>query len=259
MIDFSHLIVLSLVQGITEFLPISSSAHLIIIPKIFQWDYQGILFDVSMHFGSLIAVIWYYIKYQKDFLDLDSSKNYIEFNKLIVGSLPVLSFGYLFHDYISNNLRTTEIIGLTSIIVAALLIFTEFFKKDFKNIKNITNSDMMIIGVFQTFALIPGVSRSAIVILVALILGYDKKSSILIALLLSFPVIIIAMGYEMYSANIFLMDLNTIFKILVSIITSAVTSFIVIKYFIYYINKTGFYPFMLYRIFLGILLLNFFT
>jgi len=256
--DLIQIIFLSIIQGITEFLPISSSAHLIFIPKLFKWEYQGILFDVSMHFGSLLAIIYYYIKYNSEFINLDSTKNYIGFKKIIIGSIPVLFFGFFFHDYIANNLRSIEIIGISTIFVAILLIIVEFFKEDSKNINNISNLDIFIIGLLQATSLIPGTSRSAVIILGALMLGYNKKSAIIITLILSVPVILIAMLYEIYSINYFSINSNLIFKTFISIIISFLVSYIVIKYFISYINKIGFYPFMIYRLILGTILLYFF-
>ncbi len=257
--DLVQIIFLSITQGVTEFLPISSSAHLIFIPKLFNWNYQGMLLDVSMHFGSLLAVIYYYIKYKNEFIDFESTKNHIGFKKITIGSIPVLFFGFFFHDYIASNLRSIEIISISTIFVAILLIMVEFYKKDSKNISNISNLDIFFIGLLQATSLIPGTSRSAVIILGALLLGYNKKSAIIITLILSVPVILIAMLYEIYSIDYFSVNIELIFKTSVSIIISFLTSYIVIKYFISYINKIGFYPFMIYRLALGIFLLSVFT
>ena len=123
MTDLIHIIILSVIQGVTEFLPISSSAHLILIPAILGWDQQGILLEVSMHFGSLIAISVYYFKNLEVFRNVHTSNNYIGIEKLTIGSLPVLFCGYFFHDFISNNLRSVEIIGIFTILVALLLLF----------------------------------------------------------------------------------------------------------------------------------------
>ena len=264
MTDLLQIVFLSIIQGITEFLPISSSAHLIIIPKLFGWTDQGILIDVSMHFGSLLAVIYYYILNKKDFKDIESSKHHIGIEKLFIGSMPVLLFGFFYHDYITVNLRSIEVISITTLLIAVLIISAEllrdfFIKRPEKNIIDLSNYDMLYIGLFQALALIPGTSRSAIIILGALLLGYNKKSTIIIALVLSVPVILLAMLYEIYSINYFTIDYYTISKILISIIISFLISFFVIKYFISYINRIGFYPFMIYRIVLGLFLLTFFT
>ena len=259
MIEFQQIIFLSIVQGITEFLPISSSAHLIFIPKIFNWNDQGILFDIAMHFGSLLAILFYYIKHQKDFIDSNTSKNYLSANKLVIGSIPVLLFGFIFYDYIKINLRSVEVIGITTIIFAILLIVIEYNSKRIKILKNITYVDIIIIGLFQSIALIPGTSRSAIIIIASLLLGYDKKSSIIIAIMLSFPVILAAMIHEIIFINFSDLSMQLTFQIIISIVVTAITAYILIKYFITYISKIGFYPFMIYRIILGSILLLFFV
>ena len=259
MIEFQQIIFLSIIQGITEFLPISSSAHLIFIPKILNWNDQGILFDIAMHFGSLLAIFFYYTKHQKDFIDSNTSKNYLGINKLIIGSIPVLLFGFIFYDYIKINLRSIEVIGFTTIIFAILLIVVEYNSKKIKFLKNITYIDIIIIGIFQSIALVPGTSRSAIIIIASLILGYNKKSSIIIAIMLSFPVILAAMIHEIISINFSALNIELIFQIIVSIVVTAITAYILIKYFIIYISKIGFYPFMIYRIILGTILLLFFV
>tara|TARA_B100000035_G_scaffold163739_1_gene139476 strand:- start:304 stop:1083 length:780 start_codon:yes stop_codon:yes gene_type:complete len=257
--DLFQLILLSVVQGITEFLPISSSAHLIVLPKLFNWEEQGLLIDVSMHFGSLIALSMFYIKNLNEFKNLNSTKNYISFDKILIGSTPVLFFGYIFHDYVEANLRTIEIISILTILVAILIIFTEFFKKNTKKISEISNFDMLVIGFMQAIALIPGTSRAGIIIFAALLLGYNKKSSIVIALVLSFPVIFLAMLYKLYSLDSSILDLYLVSKISLSVFTSFIISYFVIKYFLSYINRIGLYPFMIYRIIFGLALIIFFT
>tara|TARA_B100001769_G_C22030465_1_gene553742 strand:- start:153 stop:932 length:780 start_codon:yes stop_codon:yes gene_type:complete len=257
--DFFQLIILSIVQGITEFLPISSSAHLIILPKLFNWNDQGLLLDVSMHFGSLLAVSVFFVKNSNEFRNLRTSKHYINFKKILLGSVPVIFFGYVFHDYIESNLRSIGIIAILTILVAVLILFAEFFKKNTKTLSVINNFDMFIIGIMQAFALIPGTSRAGIIILAALLLGYDKKSSIVIALVLSFPVIFLAMMYKLYSLDSNIIDLYLVSNICLSITMSFVVSYLVIKYFLSYINKIGLYPFMIYRIIFGSALIIFLT
>ena len=257
--ELIHIIILSFIQGVTEFLPISSSAHLILVPAILGWEQQGILLDVSMHFGSLLAISLYYFKNVKEFSNIQTSKNYISIKKLFIGSLPVLCCGYFFYDFISNNLRSVEIIGIFTILVALLILSVEFFRKKFKDIKAISNYDMLIIGLFQALALIPGTSRSAIIIFAALLIGYNKKSSIIIALMLSFPVILVAMIYEVFTLDYYLINYEVVMQIITAVSIAFIVSYFVIKNFISYINIIGFYPFMIYRIILGITLLAFFT
>ena len=257
--ELIHIIILSFIQGVTEFLPISSSAHLILVPAILGWEQQVILLDVSMHFGSLLAISLYYFKNVKEFSNIQTSKNYISIKKLFIGSLPVLCCGYFFYDFISNNLRSVEIIGIFTILVALLILSVEFFRKKFKDIKAISNYDMLIIGLFQALALIPGTSRSAIIIFAALLIGYNKKSAIIIALMLSFPVILIAMIYEVFTLDYYLINYEVVMQIITAVSIAFIVSYFVIKNFISYINIIGFYPFMIYRIILGITLLAFFT
>ena len=259
MTELIHIIILSFIQGVTEFLPISSSAHLILVPAILGWEQQVILLDVSMHFGSLLAISLYYFKNVKEFSNIQTSKNYISIKKLFIGSLPVLCCGYFFYDFISNNLRSVEIIGIFTILVALLILSVEFFRKKFKDIKTISNYDMLIIGLFQALALIPGTSRSAIIIFAALLIGYNKKSAIIIALMLSFPVILVAMIYEVFTLDYYLINYEVVIQIITAVSIAFVVSYFVIKNFISYINIIGFYPFMIYRIILGITLLAFFT
>ena len=256
--DFFEITILSFFQGITEFLPISSSAHLIIIPRIFQWGAQGLLFDVSVHFGSLLAITYYYFQNKNTFINIENSKGYIDFKKIIVGSSPVLIIGFVYHDFIDQNLRNIEIIAFTTILFAIPLIFIELFKKGEKDISEVNYFDIFIIGIFQAFALAPGASRSAVIILAALLLGYNKKCAIIISVVLSFPVILLAMAYKVYTANEIFVNLINFLYIVSAIIISFCTSYLVIKYFIIYINKIGFIPFMIYRIFLGVILLFFF-
>ena len=258
MTELFQVIFLSVIQGITEFLPISSSAHLIFIPNLFGWKDQGIFLDVSMHFGSLLAISYYYLTNDNLFYNNSSFKRSVSIKKIAIGSFPVLFFGFIFHNFISENLRSIEIIGITTILVAVLFLIIEYFKKNnLKEISNINNIDILIIGLFQSIALIPGTSRSAIIILGALLLGYTKKDSILIALILSFPVILFAMLYEVSQLTFIQINFIVLLNSLLAITISFFVSLNVIKYFILYINNIGFYPFMIYRIILGICLLVF--
>ena len=254
-----QLIILSLVQGITEFLPISSSAHLIILPEILSWDHQGIVYDVTMHFGSLMAITYYYFQNKDKFLNINTSQGYINFSKIFIGSAPVLFFGYFYHDYIIDNLRSIEVIAITTILIAILLIILDLLKKNQRDLKSVTYFDISIIGAFQAVALIPGVSRSAIIIFAALLLGYNRKSAIIITIILAFPVISIATIYEIYNISNILMNLDVAIKVTTSLLISFFSSYMIIKYLMIYIDRIGFYPFMIYRLILGFILISFFV
>ena len=120
--ELLQIIFLSIIQGITEFLPISSSAHLIIFPNIFGWKDQGTFLDISMHFGSLLAVVYYFYKFQKGIFSSSNTSDFISIKKIIIGSLPVLIFGFIFYDYISLNFRSIGIISISTIFFAILLL-----------------------------------------------------------------------------------------------------------------------------------------
>ena len=257
--EIIQLIILSLVQGITEFLPISSSAHLIILPEILSWDHQGIVFDVTMHFGSLMAITYYYFQNKDKFLNINTSQGYINFSKIFIGSAPVLFFGYFYHDYIIENLRSIEVIAITTILGAILLLILDLLKRNQRDLESVTYFDISIIGVFQAIALIPGVSRSAIIIFAALLLGYNRKSAIIITIILAFPVITIATIYEFFNISNVLMNLDVAIKVTTSLLISFFSSYVIINYLMIYIDRIGFYPFMIYRLILGFILISFFV
>jgi len=257
--EIIQLIILSLVQGITEFLPISSSAHLIILPEILSWDHQGIVFDVTMHFGSLMAITYYYFQNKDKFLNINTSQGYINFSKIFIGSAPVLFFGYFYHDYIIENLRSIEVIAITTILVAILLLILDLLKRNQRDLESVTYFDISIIGIFQAIALIPGVSRSAIIIFAALLLGYNRKSAIIITIILAFPVITIATIYEFFNISNVLMNLDVAIKVTTSLLISFFSSYLIINYLMIYIDRIGFYPFMIYRLILGFILISFFV
>ena len=192
-----EVLILSLVQGITEFLPISSSAHLIILPEILSWDHQGIVYDVTMHFGSLMAITYYYFQNKDKFLNINTSQGYINFSKIFIGSAPVLFFGYFYHDYIIENLRSIEVIAITTILIAILLLILDLLKRNQRDLKSVTYFDISIIGVFQAIALIPGVSRSGITLTAGLFFGFSRVDALKFAVLLSIPVIILASFSEL--------------------------------------------------------------
>ena len=254
-----QLIILSLVQGITEFLPISSSAHLIILPEILSWEHQGIVFDVTMHFGSLMAITYYYFQNKDKFLNINTSQVYINFSKIFIGSAPVLFFGYFYHDYIIENLRSIEVIAITTILVAILLLILDLLKRNQRDLESVTYFDISIIGIFQAIALIPGVSRSAIIIFAALLLGYNRKSAIIITIILAFPVITIATIYEFFNISNVLINLDVAIKVTTSLLISFFSSYVIINYLMIYIDRIGFYPFMIYRLILGFILIGFFV
>ena len=247
-----EVVILSLVQGVTEFIPISSSSHLILISEYVNFENQSLSIDVSLHIGSFLAVITYFYK---DIINFTKNKDL--FLKIIVSSLPVIIAGwFLVHTNFIENLRNIKIIGWTTIIFGILLFISDKFKLK-KNIQN--NFDFkaaLIIGFCQIAALVPGVSRSGIAITAARFLKFERFDSTKISFLLSIPILAAVTVFG--AKNIFISeDIDFSILNIFSIIFSFVTSFITIKYFIKYIQKFNLNLFVLYRILLGIGLLFF--
>jgi undecaprenyl-diphosphatase len=247
-----EIFILSLIQGITEFLPVSSSSHLIIISKYFNFDNQSLSIDVSLHIGSFIAVVFFFRREIIDFFE-----NKILFLKILISSLPVMIIGYfLVESNIIENIRNIEIVAWTTTIFGVLLYVSDKFKLE-KNINdNLSYKSVALIGLFQVLSLVPGVSRSGIAITAARLLRFKRVDSAKISFLLSIPILgavsIFGLKNLLFSEDPYFTKLN-----LFSIIVSFFFSLFTIKFFLKYINKFNLNIFAYYRIFLGILLLAF--
>ena len=242
--------ILSLIQGITEFLPISSSAHLILLSNILEFKNQSLNLDVSLHIGSFMAIIIYFYK---DFVNF--IKNIDLFLKIAVSSIPIMVVGYLLIKFdMIDNFRNLKIIGWTTIIFGVLLYISDQFKIDKKLDKSFTLKSAIFIGFFQILALIPGVSRSGITITAARILNFDRFDSAKISFLLSIPTLAAVSFFGIrnliVNGNINLSSIS-----ILSIILSFIFSYITIKFFLQYIQKFNLNIFVYYRVILGLLLL----
>ena len=245
-----EILILSLVQGITEFLPISSSSHLILASKYLNFDNQSLSIDVSLHIGSFVAVLFYFRKDIIKFFD-----NKIIFFKILISSFPIMVVGFfLVETGIIEKLRNIKIIALMTIIFAILLYVSDKFKLN-KNIeKNFTYKTAIFIGCFQIFSLVPGVSRSGIAITAARLLNFKRVDAGKVSFLISIPVLgaVSVFGVK----NLILSeDLNFTYMNLFSIILSFFFSLITIKYFLSYISKFNLNIFVYYRILLGLVLI----
>ena len=245
-----EIFILSLIQGITEFLPVSSSSHLILVSKYLNFDEQSLSIDVSLHIGSFIAVLFYFYKDIINFFH-----NRIIFFQILISSLPVMVIGFLLVETgMIEKIRNIKIIAFTTIIFGVLLFISDKFKLE-KNIeKDLTYQSAFFIGFFQILSLIPGVSRSGIAITAARLLKFKRIDAGKISFLISIPILgavsIFGLKNLISSENINFTYLN-----LLSIIISFFFSLITIKYFLSYINKFNLNIFVYYRIFLGLLLL----
>ena len=251
--DFVNIILLSLIQGITEFLPISSSAHLIIFSEIFSNSKQDITIDVFAHFGTLLAVVWYF---REELIKILRTYKINEVNNLgnclILGTLPILVFGFFLRDFIEVNLRNQNVIIFSMIFFGILLIIFEYLR-GVRSLNELTWKDSVVLGLFQTFALVPGASRSALVIMGAFYLGFRSVDALKISFLLAIPTLAIIFFGENYLIN-FNYKIK-ISELLLVILFSFMTAIITIHYFLKLINKIGLLPFVIYRFLLaGILI-----
>ena len=245
-----EILFLSLVQGITEFLPISSSSHLILISNYLNFNSQGLSIDVSLHIGSFIAVIFYFYK---DIINFYENK--ILFFKIFISAIPIMIVGFfLVESGFAEKIRNIEIIAWTTLIFGFLLYIGDRFEFK-KNIRNDFNfKSAIIIGLLQILSLVPGVSRSGIAITVARFLKFKRTEAAKISFLISIPILGAVSGFGFMNI---LLEKNASFTLLnvIAIIFSFVFSFLTIKYFLKYINKFSLNIFVYYRVFLGLILL----
>ena len=247
--DFIEILILSAIQGISEFLPISSSAHLILISNFYDFKTSSLLIDISLHLGSLFAIMFYF---KKDLFDLKNNKRLL--GLIIVGSIPLMIFGYMLH---SSNLiyfvRNVEIIAWTTLFFGLILHFSDQSKTEKNMSKNLNLKSIIFIGIFQILALIPGVSRAGITITAARFLNYNRVVSAKISFLLSIPALIGASSLGITDAFKQTLEIN--YLSIIAIILSFLFSFITVKYFLKYVNNFSLNIFVIYRVFLGIILL----
>ena len=243
-----EIIILSLIQGVSEFLPISSSAHLIVISTLHDFKSNSLLIDVSLHLGSLFAIIFYF---RKDLLNIQNNKKLLTL--LIAGSLPIIIVGYfLYNTELIYLLRDVKVIAWTTIIFGIVLYIAD--KNKFtKNINsNLDLKAILYIGFFQTLALIPGVSRAGITITAGRFLKFNRFDASKISFLLSIPAL--AGASVLSLKDIFQQSFEFNYFVLIAISLSFFFSYITVKFFLDYINKFSLNIFVAYRMMLGIIL-----
>ena len=244
--------ILSIIQGVTEFLPISSSSHLILISNYLNYEHQGLSIDVSLHIGSFIAVITYF---RKDIFNFIKNKEL--FLKIILSSTPVMVVGYSLVKFgLIEHLRNIKIIGWTTLVFGVFLYLSDKFKVSKKIERNFSFRSAIFIGILQVLSLVPGVSRSGITITAARILEFKRFDSAKISFLLSIPTLgavsLFGLSNMILSGNLNFSMLN-----LIAILLSFVFSYLTIKYFLNLIKKFSLYVFVIYRIILGVAILFF--
>tara|TARA_B110000259_G_C13968285_1_gene383619 strand:+ start:512 stop:1267 length:756 start_codon:yes stop_codon:yes gene_type:complete len=245
-----EVIILSVVQGITEFLPISSSAHLILVVEYFNFSVGNLTLDVSLHLGSLLAIITYF---RKDIFYITKNKNMLL--KILISSIPTMIVGFILVKYsLVDFLRSYKLIGWTTLIFAIVLYVSDL-RQVKKTIKNDYNYKTAIyIGFFQVLSLIPGVSRSGITITGARVFNFSRIDSAKMSFLMSIPILGIV---SIYNLKNILIENDLTFSILnlYSIIFSFAFSYLTIKFFLNFLKKFSLVYFVIYRIFLGTIIL----
>jgi undecaprenyl-diphosphatase len=257
--DIIQAVALALLQGLTEFLPVSSSAHLILLPVLLGWEDQGLAFDVAVHVGTLTAVVAYY---RKDLIQIVSAWSQSLIGKeatdnsrlawyVILGTIPVGLVGITLPDVIETVLRSPVVIAGATIVFAFLLWYAEKRSKEERS--TVTLMDAIVIGLFQAIALIPGTSRSGITITAGLLTGLKREYAARFSFLLSIPTIALAgmvKGLELYQST------EPVMWSFISIgaILSSVVAYLSISWFLKLLDKVGMMPFVYYRLALGIFL-----
>ena len=254
-------IALALIQGLTEFLPVSSSAHLLFPSLLFGASDLGLSFDIATHGGTLFAVLVYFrLDIKKMFLSISPFFNNHDvqsrqlFTHLIVATFPIIIFGLIGSDYIANRSFGVTNIAWANLIFASVLFLAYRYSSQSKTILQLSIFTVLFIGLFQVFALIPGASRSGTAMTAALIIGLNLKEASRFAFLLSIPTILGALIFLLIdSYNSFeAINLSSLF---IGFSISAIFAFFTIKFFLAFIDKIGMYPFVIYRLVLGLGLL----
>ena len=247
--NFIEILILSAIQGISEFLPISSSAHLILVSSFYDFRSSSLFIDIGLHLGSLFAIIYYF---KKDLINLRNNQKLLVL--ILFGSIPLIFFGYIIYSTeIINLLRDIEIIAWTTLFFGLVLFLSD--KRDInQNISTDLNiKAILFIGLFQILALIPGVSRAGITLTAARFLRFNRVDSSKIAFLLSIPALAGASFLGLKDAVQQSIELN--YLLLIAITFSFIFSFITVKYFIKYVSNFSLTVFVIYRILVGLILL----
>ncbi len=256
-----HIVVLALIQGITEFLPISSSAHLILVPAVTGWDDQGLAVDVAVHVGTLGAVViyfrrdlWQIVAGLASFVTGRPSTDSALAGKLIIATIPVVVAGVALHQVGATLLRSIEIIAWATIGFGLLLYAADRMGMTIRRLENLTVGHAIVIGLFQALALIPGTSRSGITMTAARLLGFERAEAARLSLLMSVPVIVAAgalAGLDLYQAG----DARLTLQAIIAAGLAFVAALVAITAMMAWLRRMSFTPFVIYRIVLGGLLL----
>ena len=243
-----EVIILSAIQGISEFLPISSSAHLILVSSLYEFKSSSLLIDISLHLGSLFAIVYFF---RKELLDIKNNKRLLSL--IIAGSIPLIIVGYILYSTdLIYSLRNIKVIAWTTLIFGILLYIADKSRLDKKISTNLNFKSIIFISFFQIFSLIPGVSRAGITITAARILKFNRVDSSKISFLLSIPALSGAsfLGLK----DLFEQSAEFSYLVVIAVVTSFIFSFTTVKFFLNYINKFSMNVFVIYRIIIALIL-----
>ena len=257
-----QVVVLAIVQGLTEFLPISSSGHLVLVPAFFDWVDQGLAFDVAVHFGSLIAVCVFFrgdiaglIRGGAQFVT--GQRQTLESRMALaiaVGTVPAALAGLWFAGWIEANLRSPTVIVFTLSGYGVLMALADRFGRRERDITNVGIADALLIGCAQALALVPGTSRSGVTITAARMLGFERQNAARFSFVLSAPVILLATaykGWEMISGD----EPVAWAQLGVGVAVSAIVAYLSIDFFMRFVRRIGLMPFAIYRLILAVVIM----
>ena len=259
-----QIVLLAIIQGITEFLPISSSAHLVLVPLLSDLPDQGLVFDVALHLGTLAAVMLYFRKqtgmlftgalgvfkgrFGKDDTQL--------FGLLVMATIPVAVVGFFFADYIAQSARSFKVIGVTSIIFGVLLWLSDLMPRWHHGLKTLGTGHALVFGLFQALAVIPGTSRSGITMTAGRFMGFKRRDAAAFSMLMAIPVLVLSGGYSIASGFGEAINWQTALPhLLFGAGIAFITAFLAIAALMNIISRLGFGVFAFYRVALGVALL----
>lgn len=262
-VDTIQILILAIVQGLTEFLPISSSAHLILIPHLLGYEDQGLAFDVAVHIGSLLAVIAYF-RHELRLMIADTWHSFSPGAQqtansrltwlIILATLPIVICGLLFKTHVATELRSTQVIATTTIIFGLLLLWHDIRGKRQRDEYSLRWRDALLIGMFQVLAIIPGTSRSGITMTAGMLLGLTREAASRFSFLLAIPTILMSGGLVTFDLIIGDNPVEWL-ALLLGVFCSFLAAYLCITLFLKIIEKVSMLPFVIYRIVLGIALL----
>lgn len=264
--DELQVFVLAILQGLTEFLPISSSAHLILLPSLVGWSDQGLAFDVAVHVGTLAAVVGYFhkdlVNMTRDWgLSIRHGRQIGESRLawgVLFGTIPVGVAGLVLNDFGEDLLRSSSVIAVSTVVFALVLWWADWRGSQTRDEHSVRWKDVVIIGLAQAVALIPGTSRSGVTITAGLALGLTRAGAARFSFLLSIPVILLAgslKGLEAWTSS----QPVDWMPLLAGLVLAGVSAYLCIHYFLKLLERVGLLPFIIYRLALGVVLLVYFS